>query len=100
MDGACLIDEERTGNTLVVIVDGQALVGFVLRVPEFVSGRDEAFEYAAGGELSQCLVEALGDLLLSRFGQAANPGGEGFRLENADGNKLSAAGAAACLAGY
>jgi hypothetical protein len=28
MDGAGLVDQERTGNALVVVFDGEALMGF------------------------------------------------------------------------
>ena len=48
--GAGLINKERARNTLVVVFDGQALMGFVIRVPEFLSGSNEALQDATGSK--------------------------------------------------
>jgi hypothetical protein len=58
-----------------------------------------AFRETGSGEIEEGLAESPGKFLLLVCGKGANPFGEGFGLNETDGNRLVTAVRAALLAG-
>ena len=96
VDGAGFVFEEGAGDALVEVVEGELAGAIGVGEPVAV---DNAVNEAGGSELAEGLVKAGGEGLLAVFGEGGDPVGEGFRLEDAEGDHLAAACAAAGAAG-